>query len=46
MFEDQNKAPISGNITLAFDGEPLEPEDGQIKDTEIENMDSIEVWIK
>lgn len=33
-------------VTLAFDGEALEPEDGRVGDTEIEDMDSIEVWIK
>lgn len=40
-----HKIPDDKQITLMWDGEALEPGD-VIKDTEIEDMESIEVHIK
>lgn len=46
LFNEQAPIGLDQKVTLAFDGEPLEPPEGQIKDTEIEDMDGIEVYIK
>lgn len=46
MFEKQSPIGEDQIIILSFDGEPLEPPEGQIKDTEIEDLDSIEVLIR
>lgn len=45
-FAEQDAKISSAEISLAFDGDTLEPPDGMVKDTEIEDTDCIEVYVK
>ena len=46
MFGEQKAIPAEQTIVLAFDGETLEPPTGMVKDTDIEDLDSIEIYFK
>lgn len=46
LFSEQSPIGANQTLTLSFDGEALEPPEGQIKDTEIEDMECIDVYIK
>lgn len=44
-FRKQREIGEDKELVLIFDGEPL-PLDGSVKDSELENMDCIEVVVK
>ena len=44
-FKKEREIGEDNEIVLIFDGEPL-PLDGSVKDSELENMDCIEVVVK
>ncbi|KAF1355470.1 hypothetical protein BDV97DRAFT_395829 [Delphinella strobiligena] len=46
LFSEQSPIAPNQTLILSFDGEALEPPEGQIKDTEIEDMERIDVYIK